>query len=226
MVVMNAPTAPLGERHAPLGQTLAAAIREAIVAGRYPPGERLVEGRLAEDFGVSRIPIREALRLLASEGLVSIEPRKGATVSAISPETAGEMVEVRATLEALNARLAARHRDAAALAKLGEVLEAGDRAAASGEPADLARLNDEYHDLLAEAGMNRILRDMLRYLRERTAGYFGTPRDNAAATWAEHADILKAVIAGDEDLAALLAARHVESRGRPDSRGRSTIAEL
>lgn len=204
----------LGERHSPLNTLLVDAIRSAIVEGRYQPGERLVEERLAEDFGVSRIPIREALRALSSAGLITIEPRKGATVSSISRETANEMIEVRATLEALNARLAARHIHPELIARLRAVLQAGNEAVAAKAENALLRLNAEYHELLAEAGMNRILGDMMRTLRERTAVYFGATQELAVQTWQEHAEILQAVIEGHEERAALLASRHVAEAGR------------
>lgn len=204
----------LGARHTPLNTVLVDAIRDAIVSGRYQPGERLIEERLAEDFGVSRIPIREALRTLSAAGLVSIEPRKGATVTALSHQTAIEMIEVRATLEALNARLAARHIRTDLVARLQAVLERGNEAAARGAHDALARLNAEYHELLAEAGMNRILGDMMRQLRERTAGYFTSGADGAARTWQEHAAILGAVIGGDEERAAALASEHVLGAAR------------
>src|SRR5579871_4359753 len=108
----------LGETHSPLGMRLAEALREAMAAGRYKPGERLIEDRLAEEMGVSRIPVREALRVLSAEGWVDITPRRGATVAALSRAVALEMIEVRATLEGLNARLAARHRDDRIVAEL------------------------------------------------------------------------------------------------------------
>lgn len=205
----------LGERHSPLNTLLTKALRDAIMAGKYQPGERLVEGRLAEDFGVSRIPVREALRALSSEGLVELEPRKGASVATLSHESASEMVEVRATLEGMNARLAARHRNPELLEQIQAVLEEGNRAAAEGEHEKLAALNAKYHDLLAQAGMNRILGDMMRYLRDRTAMLFGAQTlEYARKTWADHAAILHAVMAGDEELAALLGSRHVIDAAR------------
>src|SRR6185437_4850775 len=88
----------------PLREVVAAGIRDAILAGRYGAGERLTEDRLAADFGVSRNPVREALRSLAAEGLVIVAARRGAVVAALRREEAREMIEVRATLEALNAR--------------------------------------------------------------------------------------------------------------------------
>lgn len=204
----------LGARHSPLNSVLAREIREAIVAGRYRPGERLVEGRLADDFGVSRIPVREALRSLASEGYVTIEPRKGATVARLSRESVEEMIEIRATLEGLNARLVTRRRNPELIARLQAVLEQGRIASADGAIAELAVLNGRYHDMLAEAGNNRILAEMMRQLRDRTAAFFGAAPSIAVRRWQDHAGIVQAIIDGDEELAATLAARHVTESGR------------
>ena len=203
-----------GIEYSQLSEVVAARLREQILKRDFKPGERLVEGRLAEVLGVSRIPVREALRLLAAEGLVEITPRRGATVASLSRDLAHEMVEVRATLEGLNARLAARHRDPKILAGIQEVLAAGSGAAQEGELDQLVALNARFHDLLAAAGNNSILGDMMRSLRDRTSLVFN-PLDVTVArqTWEEHAAILHAVASGDEDLAALLATRHVMNAG-------------
>src|SRR5215204_5694750 len=94
----------LGASHSPLTELVVTALRERILGGTVPPGERLVEGRLSDELGVSRMPVREALRKLAAEGLVTIEPRRGATVTSFSTDQVRELVEVRATLEGLNAK--------------------------------------------------------------------------------------------------------------------------
>jgi DNA-binding GntR family transcriptional regulator len=196
--------------HPSLSQRVAEELRRSILTNRRRPGERLVEDRLSEELGVSRVPIREALRTLAGEGLVDMQPRRGASVAEVSPEVARDLVEVRATLEGLNARLAARHHDGTIIASLQRVLEAGNRAAKSKNVDDLVRLNGEFHDGLAEAGRNTILWDIMRVLRERTSLVFAanTAR-RARQDWDEHSKILEAVIDGDEDLAAMLATRHV-----------------
>jgi DNA-binding GntR family transcriptional regulator len=198
----------------PLREIVTSELRAAILAGRYKPGQRLIEDRLAADFGVSRNPVREALRSLAAEGLVLLTARRGATVAAPSAEDAREMIEVRATLEGLNARHAARRRDPAVIALLSEVLRQGTEAAAGGALDALPDLNARFHDALAAAGSNRVLGDLMRSLRLRTGTVFaplGAWR--ARETWEEHAAILKAVIAGDEALSALLAERHVMRAG-------------
>ena len=199
-----------GRAHAPLSERVATELRRAILARRHRPGERLVEDRLSEEMGVSRVPIREALRVLAAEGLVEMQPHRGASVAAISSNVAHDLVEVRATLEGLNARLAARHRDPAIVAELRNVLVEGNRAAQGQSVEDLQRLNGEFHDKLAQAGGNSILWDIMRTLRERTSLVFAANgARRAKQDWEEHASILAAVIDGDEELSAMLATRHV-----------------
>lgn len=206
----SVPRGTLGRDHASLGQQVTDELRHAILTRRYKPGDRLVEDRLSEELGVSRVPIREALRALAAEGLVDVQPRRGASVAAVSPEVARDLVEVRATLEGLNARLAARHRAPVIVAELRIVQESGNQAAGSGDVDDLVRLNGAFHDKLAQAGGNTILWDIMRTLRERTGLVFAanTAR-RAREDWDEHSRILAAVIDGDEELAAMLATRHV-----------------
>ena len=185
-------------------------LRRGILTGRRKAGDRLVEDRLSAELGVSRVPIREALRLLAAEGLVEVQPRRGASVAEFSPDVARDLVEVRAMLEGLNARLAARHRASAIMAELRQVLAEGNAAAKSGNVSDLVRLNGEFHDKLAEAGRNSILWDIMRTLRERTSLVFAAnTATRSREDWDEHSRILAAVIEGDEELAALLATRHV-----------------
>lgn len=201
---------PLGATHAPLTKLVTAAIRDRIMSGDIKLGARLVEGRLSEELGVSRMPVREALRELASEGIVTIEPRRGASVTTFSEEQKREMVEVRATLEALNARLAAKRHDPQQIAELERILEEGARIAENGDLREFIKQNDRFHEALGNVGGNSVLQDMIRSLRDRTAMLFAPMAlVRARESWAEHVSILRAVIDGDAELAALLAARHV-----------------
>ena len=205
----------LGESHSPLTRKVVDTLRDRILSGAAAGGERLVEGRLSEELGVSRMPVREALRQLASEGLVTIEPRRGAAVTQFSEEQVRELVEVRATLEGLNAKLAAQRRDPALIAELEAVLRQGMDAAAQGRADELLGLNGRFHEVLGTIAANSVLQEMMRSLRERTAVLFGPANVvRARQNWDEHAQILQAVIAGDADLAALLAARHVYSAAK------------
>lgn len=200
--------------HSPLGQRVVDALRKALFSGSYKPGERLVEDRLASEMGVSRVPVREALRVLAAEGLIDIAPRRGATVTALSSVAARDTIEVRATLEGLNARLAARRHSPATVAALESVLAVGGRAMAKRDARTLNTLNARFHDVLANAGGNAVLAEIMRTLRTRTTSFFAEmSRKRAKETWEEHAAIVRAVIDGDEALAELLATRHVVNAG-------------
>ena len=196
----------------PLSRVVSEQIRGRILDGTLKPGERLVEDRLSAELGVSRVPVREALHGLSVEGLVTLLPRRGATVVEITPQIVAELVEVRALLEGLNARLAAQRHDPAIVEQLEVTLARGNAAARSGTGEELARLNAEFHERLAEASRNSVLSEVMRGLRERTSIAFAiNGRTRAREDWEEHAGILAAVIAGDAELAALLANRHVHN---------------
>jgi DNA-binding GntR family transcriptional regulator len=195
-----------------LSEVVTERIRGRILDGTLKPGERLVEDRLSTELGVSRVPVREALRGLSAEGLVTLLPRRGATVVEVTPESVAELVEVRALLEGLNARLAAQRHDPEIVTQLKETLARGNEAAKTGTAEELARLNAEFHERLAEASRNSVLSDVMRSLRERTSIAFAiNGRSRAREDWEEHAGVLAAVIAGDAELAALLATRHVQN---------------
>jgi len=190
------------------------AIREAIVSGKLEPGDRLVEGKLALEFGVSRNPVREALKALNNEGVVAISPRRGAVVAELSPEEVGEVIELRAALEGLSARLAARRLRPEAASLLKDILDRGDAAVASGDHEELSRLNEAFHAELARSGSNRFLADFMRTLRTKTHWIFSRiARERAVESWDEHAGILRAVLDRDEEMAGLLASRHVTRVG-------------
>ena len=201
---------------ATLSDRVFAELRAGILSGRFRPGERLVEEKLSPEYGVSRVPMREAIKRLQAEGLATAaEDGRGVMVTQLSPEAVEELVEARAVLEGLNARFAARHRDAAVVQRLREVLARGNLATTSASAAELAALNGEFHDLLARAGATRVLPDLIRPLRERTNLVFRlNSTERAEEDWREHAMILAAVVDGDEELAALLAARHERRAAR------------
>jgi DNA-binding GntR family transcriptional regulator len=210
----HSPPRQIGADHSPLRDKVAAEIRAAIHSGQFKPGDRLVEERLADEFGVSRNPVREAIRTLASEGLIEVTARRGAVVASLSPQEAEELLEVRATLEGANARLAARRRDPAVLDDLKDILARGSAAITAKRVDELPELNDAFHAHLARAGCNRVLVDLMKTLRDRSGPLFrGFGLEFVTESWAEHASILRAVIAGDAELASLLAYRHVLNAG-------------
>ncbi len=195
-----------------LSEVVSEQIRGRILAGTLKPGERLVEDRLSAELGVSRVPVREALRGLSAEGLVTLLPRRGATVVEVTPESVAELVEVRALLEGLNAKLAAQRHDPEIIEQLKDTLARGNQAAKTGTAEELARLNAEFHERLTVASRNTVLSEVMRGLRERTSIAFAiNGRARARDDWDEHAGVLAAVIAGDAELASLLANRHVQN---------------
>lgn len=194
----------------PLNQQVAAAIRERILAGTFAPGERLAEERLSAELGVSRVPVRDALRHLAAEGLVVMRPRRGAVVFSHTPEEMRDLVEVRATLEALNARLAARRHDPRQLAELERILREGSRVTERSDLALIQRSNARFHEAIEAIAANSVLMGIVRTLRDRTALIFARrSRLRVRRNWEEHAGIVRAILAGDEERAAHLAHAHV-----------------
>lgn len=211
----GAPKRRLGEEYSSLHGRVVDELRERILNRRLKPGERLVEERLAEELGVSRNPVREAIRVLASEGLVEVNARRGASVINMTMQEARETIEVRALLEGQNARLAARRHDKEVIKRIEAVLNKGTQAVEHGRVDQLSQLNQQFHRELAAAGQNTVLGDLLKRLRERTAMLFApTDPGQQRRAWDEHAGILRAIIDGDERLAATLAAEHVMRAGQ------------
>lgn len=210
--MMNTSVVKLGQKHAPLFTVVRDRIREDILNGVYRPGDRLIEGKLSEDLGVSRIPIREALRELSAEGIVTIEPRRGASVAVLSDDQAKNLAEVRAALEGLNARLAAMRRDETTIETLKDILQRGQEALAREDVAELKQLNTLFHEHLGTMAQNHVLTELTNSFRDRTTLLFAPSNiQRVRSNWEEHAQILNAVIAGNAELANLLATQHVNN---------------
>lgn len=218
--------AKVGSDHRALRDLVCDALRERIMDGSLAPGERLVEDRLAAELGVSRNPVREALRVLAVEGYVALVPRRGAEVATLSPAVVEDIFEVRQALEALGARLACRNATPEGLARLREVLAEAE--AAIDEPGGAARLpalNTRFHELVLEQAANPVLAGVMEPLRGRMQWIFSrTARARAPHSLAEHRALVDAIAARDEEEAARLAVAHVGSalatyRGAVDAGG-------
>jgi DNA-binding GntR family transcriptional regulator len=196
-------------------QGLASAIRERVIRGVYPPGHRLTEDDLAEQYGVSRIPVREALRLLEGEGFVRVKPYSGTFVAELTAQDAADLLEIRGVLEPLAASRAAEQRSAAHLDALRDILSEGNAALAASPSADLERLaelNTQFHTLLTEASGNVTLNQIIGTLRHKITWVYSVelPR-RAADSWAEHRLIINALERSDGDSARALMVAHVRS---------------
>lgn len=201
----------LGTNYRSLKDTVAAEIRTRIFDGTFPPGTRLVEDELASRFDISRMPVREALTVLEAEGFVEITPRRGASVTVISPEEALELFEVRAMLEGLAARLAARSADTDAVEALAAIIDQGAKAISSDGKNRIPQLHQQFHVTLAAAGDNKYLIDLVSPLPAKIEWVYNSIlRTRADVSWPEHVEILDAVRSGDEDRAEQVTRRHVQ----------------
>ncbi|HEY6898621.1 MAG TPA: GntR family transcriptional regulator [Rhodocyclaceae bacterium] len=191
-------------------------IEERIVTGVYPPGTRLDEQELADSFGVSRTPVREALIQLASSGLIEIRPRRGATVPEIDASRVCEMFEVMAEIEAMCARLAARRITPAEQAALEAAHRACEGARDAGDPDTYYQLNEVFHQRIYGASHNAFLADQATALHRRLRPYRRLQlrvRNRMATSFSEHQAIVDAINAGDGDRAAELLRSHVTVQG-------------
>jgi DNA-binding GntR family transcriptional regulator len=205
----------LGDGYRPLRDVVCDAIRLQIINGDHEPGARLVEDRLAEELGVSRNPVREALRVLQAEGFVEMIPRRGAVVSVLSVREVEEIFEVRSALDALAARLAARKCGPEQRAALDHVLDQTRAALAGDERAQLAMLNTEFHGLLVEMAQNSCLHDLWYPLRGRMQWIFSrTVVQRGTHSFEEHFELAEAILDRDEQRAAHLALDHIDAARR------------
>ena len=187
-----------------------ALILDAIDRGRYPPGARLVETELADRFGVSRTPIREALGRLETQGVVQHDGRRGLIVASLDHNQLGELYEVRMVVEGLAARLAARHAAPEEQALLRALVEDSRSLVNDGEA--LRDNNRRFHKQVHLASHNRFLNTMLEGIRRTMALLTGVSLADpirGAETVEEHHAIVAAIEARDEAAADAAARLHI-----------------
>lgn len=187
------------------------AIRDDIVAGVFERGGRLTEEVLARRYGVSRVPVREALRTLEAEGFVSTRRHAGACVAEPSTQEAADLLDVRMLLEPLGAARAAQRRTEAHLKVLRGLVRLGQERARTGHSDDLRSLGGWFHETLAQASGSAGLTALLTQLRHKIAWMYAVePSAPPVEHWAEHGAIVDAVARGDAERARALTARHTE----------------
>ena len=192
------------------------ALEEDILTGALRPGERLEEIALADRFGVSRTPIREALLQLAAAGLVETRPRRGTVVAELSPRRPIEMFEVMAELEAMCARSAARSASPEAVAAIRASHRDCEAAAAAGDGDAYYYGNEAFHERIRAAGRNAFLAEQAEGLHRRLRAYRRLQlraRDRVQASFAEHEHVVAAIEAGDVEGAAQAMRGHVAIQG-------------
>lgn len=197
-------------------QRIQQALEAEIFSGKLPPGARLDEVELAARFRVSRTPVREALRHLASSGLIQMRSRQPAQVVELSAHKLVEMFQVMAELEGLCARLAARRITPEQVSALHALHNELAELAGTDRVDDFYEVNRRFHELIYEASQNEFLAEQTRALRNRIGAYrrLVTHRPSRrAATLHEHAEVLRCIVAGDEQAAAAAMRDHVNLLG-------------
>lgn len=187
-------------------------IRHAIVLGEYRPNQRLIETDLADDLGISRTPIREALQRLENDGLI-VRTRHGWVVYEHSADEIREIYEIRSALESHAARLATERLEGPDRDRFLTLSKAGHKS--KGLTArELAESNEQFHRLMLEVAGNA----RLATLSERTSQYYFNyhlaatyTREELATSRQQHVDIANAILKGESDLAARLVREHVET---------------
>jgi DNA-binding GntR family transcriptional regulator len=202
----------VGSSHLPLRDVVATELRRLILDGTLRPGERLIEDRLAEQLGVSRNPIREAIRVLEAEGFLDVTARRGSFVATLSADQADGLFEVRLALEPLGARLAAGYPGSAHIGRMKAILADVQTAPERYDLDALSGLHTELHSLIFEMTGNGYLIAIAIPMVRRGQWLL---RQNAPlrtpAAWSEHHWLIEAIEAGDPDLAEAAGRHHVLS---------------
>ncbi|MDD3253474.1 MAG: GntR family transcriptional regulator [Lachnospiraceae bacterium] len=180
----------------PLRDVVFNTLRQAILKGELEPGERLMEIQLADRLGVSRTPIREAIRKLELEGLVLMIPRKGAEVAKISEKSLRDVLEVRRSLEELAIELACQRMTEDDINALEAAQAAFKTAVNAGDAMNIAETDEHYHDIIYNGTGNNRLVQILNNLREQMYRYrleYIKDADKRQILVVEHEHILKAL---------------------------------
>ena len=201
----------------PLRDVVFNTLRQAILRGELEPGERLMEIQLAQKLGVSRTPIREAIRKLELEGLVVMIPRKGAEVAHITEKDMRDVLEVRATLEELAVSLACKHLTSEKLDELRTANRLFEAAIVSKDVVKIVDADVHFHDIIYSMTDNQRLIQIINNLREQMYRYrleYVKDARNHSILISEHTDIIKKLSDKDEEAAKVVVKQHIYNQER------------
>lgn len=202
------------DNYKPLREIVFESLRGAIISGTLKPGERLMEVQLAEKLGVSRTPIREAIRKLELEGLVVMMPRRGAYVADFSIKDITDVLEIRASLEGLASALAALRITEDEIEELEMTAVRFNQAIEEGDFDKIVQLDIDFHDIIFKATRNEKLMQINNNLREQVQRFriMYINKSNKSKELADqHYAIAEAISSRDMDLAEKLAKNHIEN---------------
>lgn len=198
---------------APESERVTRQLRDEILDGVRRPGSRLVERELAEALGVSRLPVREALKALVAEGLVTPRPRTWAVVREFTPSDVADLDEVRSALEVLAFRLAAQRHTRAGLEKLRADVDAELEAARAGDAVHARRAAADFHQTVTTLAANELLTELDGVLRSRLRWLLGQ-HDDLLAIAREHEALYDAIAERDVARVEALVAQHLANSRR------------
>lgn len=200
----------------PLRDEVFNTLRERILKGVYKPGERLMEIHLADQLGVSRTPIREAIRMLELEGLVKMVPRKGAQVAKISKEDLQDVLEVRKALDTLSVKLACERITEDEIKLLNNAEREFEKALASKDVREIAEADVAFHDVIHSATKNGRLKSMISNLAERIYRYrfeyIKQQSDGGKTLMLEHREIMRCIEGRDVESAVKATEIHIDNQ--------------
>lgn len=199
-------------RHS-LHNELVGRIRDMIIEGELGPGTRIHEGQLGSALGVSRTPLREALKFLASEGLIDLVPGRGAVVRQLTPQDVRDMLDVLAALETLAGRLACRNASADSIAGVRRIHERMMELYAERQRLEYYKLNQAIHTAIAALSGNGFLvssHDAIQSRLKRIRFIGNEAPDNWAGAVQEHVEMIEALERRDEEALAEVLSRHLE----------------
>ena len=196
----------------PLRDVVFNTLREAILTGELEPGERLMEIKLAEKLGVSRTPIREAIRMLQIEGLVNITPRKGTVVAEISKDDLKNVLEVRKVLEKLAVELACMKITEEEILGLKENLKEFSTAIKKKNPSEIAKIDVAFHDIIYKSTRNTRLIQIMFNIREQMYRYrleYIKDQDTRETVVRDHEKLIEAIVNKDVENAKNIIVGHI-----------------
>ncbi|MCT4585290.1 MAG: GntR family transcriptional regulator [Peptostreptococcaceae bacterium] len=202
------------ENYKPLREIVFEHLRQSILTGKLEPSQRLMEVQLAEELGVSRTPVREAIRKLELEGLVVMIPRKGAYVADVSLKDIIEVLEIRSALEGLAASLCASRMDEESLNKLKKISDEFEEALKFDNVELMVEKDIAFHDLIFKSTSNDKLIQMNNSLREQVYRFrvmYISDFDKSNSLINEHKSIVKALMKKDSKGAMELSMKHIDN---------------
>ena len=201
------------QNHRPLREIVYEQLKRQILTGRITPGTRMMEVELADEMGVSRTPVREAIRKLEKEGLVTIEPRRGANASDISVKDMVDTLEVREDLEGLAAALAAERMTEEQIDELVKITEGYSEAILNSDTEKIIHYDEKFHKHIVSCSGNKTLIQLSEIVQELALRFRYIYYDDFSRYEnmpVEHRQIIAAITGGDADTARMSADSHVK----------------